>query len=642
LTAFAAQEIQSSKYQTLVTPAIGPSLLIVTALPFIFFVTFSESPKIFDDEGTLMITFREILDGRILYHDISALYGPFYYCTIAPLFSLLDVPLSHDAVRLVSAIFWFCCSMTFATLVWRLTGSTIAASFAGLTALFFLKFFVHSPLHPQELSFLLIGILLHLLVSMENGPKPIALALMGVIVGGLLLIKINLAMFVILPLVLGALRATSDRGHVCAFHGVVLALSLVLPMALMAPLFRLEWVIWYCVFASGTILAALVVWSSSCIPNVFTIKHWGYCISGFTATVLSTLCATIAYGTTPFEIFRATVLQNFGLVQNWYLAPPVSGGAIAITVTSLAYATLLALSRTRAMNREATMGRVIRLKAGIGILGSLAIAIAAVFGTPWGRITESMFQCLVPFAWLIMVTDETVEQNHTLARGILGLIAAFLVLYAFPVHGTQTMLATLLPAVMLPVLLNDTVMHPGIRSFLKRHWPAPPFKIQVWHRAPLTAVAYALMLAMLGSQTLSKFRDYQSLEPLNLRGASLVRIDHDSAQLLRWVVGKLVECPTFYSLPSLPSFYFWTNQKAPTGMISNNTFGVLSSEQQRLAVADLERHNDLCILMFPALLEYFDRGQLSASPPLLQYVEKNFTEVESIGPFRVLRRIRMN
>jgi 4-amino-4-deoxy-L-arabinose transferase-like glycosyltransferase len=383
LTEFAAQKIECSKRCTLVVPALAAGLLALTALPFIFFATFGEDPKIFDDEGTLMITFREILDGRVLYHDISALYGPFYYCIIAPLFSLLGVPLSHDAVRLVSATLWFCCIVTFATLAWRLTGSAIVASFAGLIALFFLKLFVHSPLHPQELSFLLIGILLHLLVSAEKEPKPIVLALIGTIVGGLLLIKINLATFVILPLVLGALRATSDRSHVRAFHGVVLALSLLLPVALMAPLFRLQWVIWYCVFASGTILAALVVWSSGRIPKIFTIKDWGYCVCGIAAVVLSTLCVTIAYGTTVFEIFRATVLQNFDLVQNWYLAAPVSSGAIAITVISLAYATLLALSRTRAINREATLGRVIRLKAGIAILGSLSIAIAAAFGTPW-------------------------------------------------------------------------------------------------------------------------------------------------------------------------------------------------------------------------------------------------------------------
>jgi hypothetical protein len=641
LTDFLGEEIRLWNYRIRVAPALAIGVLAVTALLYLFFATFNEDPKIFDDEGTLMITFREILDGRILYHNISALYGPFYYSIITPLFSLLDIPLSHDAARLVSAVFWFCCSVTFATFVWRLTCSVIAAAFAGLTALFLLKLFVHSPLHPQELSFLLIGVLLHLLLSVEKGPRPIALALLGVIVGGLLLTKINLAAIVMVPLLLGALRATSDRRYIPAIHGVVLVLGLFMPIALMAPLLHLEWVIRYCVFASGTILAALVVWSSSCIPKSLTIRHWGYCAGGLTAVVLLTLCISIAGGTTAYEIFRATVLQNFDLVQNWHNPAPVSGWAIAITAISLAYAVFHALSWARAANREAVMGRVMQLKAGIGILGCLSITIAAVFGTPWENLPELMFQALVPFAWLLMITDETAEQPHPFARGILGLMAAFLVLYAFPVHGTQTMLASLLPAIMLPVLLNDAVRHPGTQQFLKRHLPTALLNKRVWHHAPLT-LAYTLVLVMLGAQTVSELRRYQSLEPLNLRGASLVRTDHRTAQLLRWVVGELVKCPAFYSLPSMPSLYFWIDQRAPTGMISNNALGLLSLEQQRHAVSDLEQHNGLCILTIPALLEYFDRGQLRARSPLLQYVEENFTEVASKGPFHVLHRNRVD
>jgi hypothetical protein len=282
------------------------------------------------------------------------------------------------------------------------------------------------------------------------------------------------------------------------------------------------------------------------------------------------------------------------------------------------------------------------LKAGIGALGCLSIAIAAVFGTPWEDLPWIMFQCLVPFAWLVMVVDEASGQPRSLTRGTLGLMAAFMVLYAFPVHGTQTVLAGLLAAVMLPVLLNDAIRDPGIQRSLKRCLSAASLKQSVWRQASVALMAYALMLVMLGSQMVSELRGYQSLESLNLRGASLVRTDHDSAQLLRWVVGELVKCPAFYSLPSLPSLYFWTNQKSPTGIISNNTLGVLSSEQQRHAVSDLERYNELCILTIPALLEDFDRGQLRASPPLLQYIDENFIEVTSWGPFHVLRRNRVD
>ena len=80
-----------------------------------------------------------------------------------------------------------------------------------------------------------------------------------------------------------------------------------------------------------------------------------------------------------------------------------------------------------------------------------------------------MFQFLVPFAWLLMVTDEELDSPRPLTRGVIGLMAAFLVLYAFPVHGTQTTLASLLPAVMLPVLLNDAMRHARLTPATKAY-----------------------------------------------------------------------------------------------------------------------------------------------------------------------------
>ena len=482
----------------------------------------------------------------------------------------------------------------------------------------------------------MIGILLHLLVNVERQPKPIAFIMAGAIVGGLLLTKINLAAFVILPLILGACRATGDHAYLRAGHGVVLALGLLMPLVLMAPLIHLDWVIRYCAFAGGTIFAALVIWSSIFIPKILAIKHWGFFVGGFAFVVLFTVGVTMAGGTTPFEIFRVAVLQNIGLVQNWYLPAPVSGGALIVSAISVAYAVYYAFPRTCAAKRKAAMDRVIRLKVGIGLLGCLAIAVGAIFGTPLA-LTPLIFQFLVPFAWLLMIPDETATQPSTLVRGVLGLMAAFLVLYAFPVHGTQTALASLLPAVMAPVLLTDALRNPDMQRFFEGWLPVGLKKV-IWYRAPVPVMAGTLMLGMLGAQTVTELRRYQSLEPFDFPGTSFIRADGDSAQIYRWAVGELAKCPAFYSLPNLPSLYFWTEQSAPTGIINNNTLGLLSAEQQRQVISDLDRHDRLCILMFPAFLKIFDRGQLATRPPLVKYIEENFNEVASKGPFRILHR----
>ena len=179
-------------------------LLAVLALPYIFFETFSEV-QTFDDQGALMISFRDLLQGRALYHDVFALYGPFYYECILPLFSVMHVPLTHDAGPAISAAFWLAISVALAALGFRITRSSLAGVCTFLVALFVLKPLTHSPLHPQELAFFLVILLLHVLCGIEQQIKTFHLPIVGFICAGLLLTKINLAAFVVLPLLVGAI-----------------------------------------------------------------------------------------------------------------------------------------------------------------------------------------------------------------------------------------------------------------------------------------------------------------------------------------------------------------------------------------------------------------------------------------------------
>ena len=183
LTGISCDNALASKRRARINPFIATCLLMLTGLPFTFFATFRGLP-LYDDEGTLIITFRQLLNGDILYHNNFELYGHFYYCTVKPIFSLFNVPLTHDSARLVTAILWICCNVTFATLVWRLTGSGITRAFTLIVMLFFLRLFGNSALHPQELSFLIIGVFLHLLVGIERQrATQVALLAIGAIVG---------------------------------------------------------------------------------------------------------------------------------------------------------------------------------------------------------------------------------------------------------------------------------------------------------------------------------------------------------------------------------------------------------------------------------------------------------------------------
>src|SRR5258708_16733156 len=126
----------------------------------------------YDDEGTLMIAFRDLVNGRRLYDDIFSLYGPFYFISIGSLFTVIRLPISHDVVRFISAVFWLLLSIIMAGLFFPLTPSPIASGFAYFNALFLLYMLTHSPTHPHEKLLLLVGVLSLFLLLVAQPPPP--------------------------------------------------------------------------------------------------------------------------------------------------------------------------------------------------------------------------------------------------------------------------------------------------------------------------------------------------------------------------------------------------------------------------------------------------------------------------------------
>src|SRR6266436_2568487 len=60
----------------------------------------------YDDEGFMLMTLREYLEGRPLYTGIYTEYGPFYYVVIGGLLSVARWPVSHDVGRWLTLGCW--------------------------------------------------------------------------------------------------------------------------------------------------------------------------------------------------------------------------------------------------------------------------------------------------------------------------------------------------------------------------------------------------------------------------------------------------------------------------------------------------------------------------------------------------------
>src|SRR5579863_449267 len=109
----------------------------------------------YDDEGTLIITVKQYLDGHKLYDYVATGYGPVYYLYNWLVHSLYSTPVTHDFVRAGSLFPWLTSALICAWLVLRFTGSIVLATAAHLVTVAVMTFFEDEPGHPQELCMLL-------------------------------------------------------------------------------------------------------------------------------------------------------------------------------------------------------------------------------------------------------------------------------------------------------------------------------------------------------------------------------------------------------------------------------------------------------------------------------------------------------
>ena len=611
------------------TPLIVPfAASLLLALPYIYATTFYGLTG-FDDEGTLMMTFRDLKEGSRLYDDSYALYGPFYYLSIGGLFTTLHLPLTHDMVRVVSAGFWAACTIIFAGLAFLLTRSRTVAIVAFVAALLDLRQFPHSPTHPEELCMLLLGCIPYLLYRIERGAAWKPAAAIGAIVVALMLAKINIGIFVGMALALVALGVSGSQAWLGAAFAVAAIAGVLLPPALMLPLFRFSWAVNYCVFAGLTILSAILVWWRTQKTLLFTPGHWLAALSAAAITAMAIIGIVLLDGTTPYAILNAVLLQNRHFILNWYLPTWFEvWDALAMvigTASAIGYVWLSSRADSRKMARQAACWA----KFALGVAGIVLICVSNIIQQ--GDPPSILFMIFEPFCWLLMIPPVTGRSGMPVTRAGIGLLAAFMVLYPFPVAGSQINDAVLLLTIMLPVLVHDAVTDLPVISLAVRR--------------ALGNMRYAGVLifclvagTVLLIPTIDALKDYESGIPLGLPGTRLLRVDAYTAALGHWATQVLSKCEAFYTMPGQLSYYFWTGKPSPTKTNNNDTLGVLTDAQQEHVIAELSAYPHLCVLKVPSLQEWFDRDQVATHPPLLRYIDENFTLVAAEGPYRLLKR----
>lgn len=598
-------------------PSPGLPLLVATllAVPFVLFTTFS-GLSWFDDEGTLLVGFRSLMEGHRMYDDIYSLYGPLYNAVYGLIYVVLRIPLTHTAGRLIAAGLWLSYTAGFALFCYRLTRSVPAMLIGFFFVLVWLLNLMNSPGHPEEMCLLLLATVLLLTHSSERAPRIAAFMGIGAAVAALALVKINIGAYVGGGVLLVFLRASAPTFWTRIAIPVVVAALLSLPFAVQVLLFGFEWVRVYILFSTACIGMALLAVLAVPMPIIIRPADWSVTALAGTLTCLVVVGGMMLAGSSGYALLNAVLLQNAHFIRNWYiplhLGPYGLADAAASALTAVAYFA----SGSRPFMREYRHLGILALKCMFVLLGVYSIFYAEA----------QVFPLLTPFCWLLIVPPPGNRQLHPIARGMTGLIGAIMSLYPFPVAGTQIYTGALLPVVMVPVLACDVLT--GRHERGARRLPA-------WF-ATFWAATVVLALGTLITQ--QSARAYWQKVPLGLPGTSLIRVDQKQADVLRWVTAELSSCASSYSLPGLWSFAFWTGQALPTALNINDVLAFIQPARQEEIVQALSKQPDLCIAYNPAYLRFFDRGQIRTDPPLLHYLHTDFVPVADRDGFIILKR----
>ena len=323
-------------------------------------------------------------------------------------------------------------------------------------------------------------------------------------------------------------------------------------------------------------------------------------------------------GSSAHAILDATLLQNAHFIRNWYFPLQVGPSGLLAATASVLAACAYYVSGSRPHMQDYRNLGVFGLKSGFVILGGIMLVLSP----------PKMFLTLVPFCWLLMVPPAGTQRQHTIARGVAGLIGAVMSLYPFPVGNYQQInIGALLPVVMVPILAYDVLTALHQREAVRR--------LPGW-RYSFLAVTTVLVLG--AAVTLRSAREYWHSVPLGLPGTSLIRAGQEQADDLRWVTAQLSSCTSSYSMPGMLSFTFWAGHSLPTALNINDVLAFISAAQQESIVQELSRQPDLCIVYNPEILQFFDRGQIQTNPPLLRYLHTDFAPTAERDGFVILKR----
>jgi hypothetical protein len=430
---------------------LGTVLLSTFAagVAFAFFTLFSRFP-FWDDEGKMLLSVQQMLDGRALYDQASFIYGPSYLLDRWVVFSLLGVPLGNDGVRAVALLAWVVAALLLAMTAWRLAHDTNwalgLAAIVWMAGVFQLVVFTNEPGHPQELVVLLLAAAFWIATQLWNTRPNTALALLGAITAALILTKINVGVLFGLSLGMALVSLGPRPSVVWTVLRIAASLAiLALPTILMRSRF-VDGFGTFCFMITAALLPCCWLATIGVGPSAVRWKHVLVCAVGAAAVASLTLGFAVAHGNTLAGIFRAL------LIQPWRgFAGSRFGGPLALPRLTV-YWSVIGAGLGLGAHWFGPRSR--------SVLWPLRLFVCALIFTDAlvARSWDSQATWIaLPLMWLLLVPPPECEPQakEWLFRLLLAFTTGLQPIQVFPVPGSQVHIGTVTAILVGVVLLLD-------------------------------------------------------------------------------------------------------------------------------------------------------------------------------------------
>ena len=548
---------------------------------------------------------RYLLRGERIYDDVPILYGPAFFFYKWLVHGLLQVPLTHDAVRMHTLVVGLASVLGVGLVVVLVARSIALALAAQLMALGALAKLSNEPGHPEMLVALLVVLFLLLSVAHRRWPH-LTMFLLGAVAAMVLCLKVNLGIFVLAALGAAVLAKARPTPFFLTLRAGAILLFLVMPWLLMKTDWAQPWAARYASLVSlSAAPVALILWrdrsGQAGWPQVGAIG------AGIATTCGAFLLFALQRGSSAGAIFECLWVMPQRLISFntplpigvWSTAGALASAAVGIVLTS------------GLPDRQANVCLLV-LKAGFAVLVLM----------PGSRLF--LLQFATPWVWLALVPlRDQRRASADLPRTLAVTTPLLLTLWAYPIPGTQVSLSAFLLAVPAAIAGGDFLA--WARSFAPRILDRPVVK----------AAGLLAVLLLVGSEAARLMslavERHAAGSPLDLPGASRLRLPPGRMAVLSALARELRASPdTFLCTDGFYSMYFWTAKEPPTRILIGHTID-LYTPQQTDAIADalLARPQALLLLSprFPQLEKPFYRD-------LLGY----FEEKQRIGPFVIMKR----